>query len=130
MFDWLKTLINEEVNQQLRHKYHKHREYLVNDFRRGLTIDDTVDQLWKDRERIIRNAKTQIEVDNRLTQDLNSIHAHYRAKLCGDCCHVDVCGVSPSVKYGYECEDKAHPVGLAINIVDLSEPEPKKEEKQ
>jgi hypothetical protein len=65
-----------------------------------------------------------------LQADLTTIHAHYRAKLCGDCCHADVCGVSPSVKYGYECEDKAHPVGLAINIVDLSEPEPKKEEKQ
>jgi len=108
---------------------HKHKKF-IGPFGNIRTIDEMV-EVTRDAHNPLVKKVFDLERDiTALKSELATIHAHYRSQLCDDCCHADVCGVSPSVKYGYECEDKAHPVEFAINIVDLSEPEPKKEEKQ
>ena len=103
----------------------------------GWSIDDAVDYLLQDRIALV-NAIKNLQIDNcqnkdaiiRLTKEIKSIHAHYRSELCGDCCHVDVCGIFPSVKYGFECEDKAYELEVVTFEVEpeTSETESSKEE--
>ena len=105
---------------------HKHRDFVfpIEDHRAicQWDIDETVGIL------VAMNHQNQRAIA-KLQSDLAAFHAHYRSELCGDCCHVHVCGIFPSVKYGFECEDKAHELEVMTFEVEpeTGETEPSKE---
>jgi len=70
-------------------------------------------------DRLITESRNAHEAIKKLQSELNSIHAHYREELCGDCCHVHVCGIFPSVKYGFECDEHAYAEEIEIELYEV-----------
>ena len=111
-------------------KEHKHSSFIFNKelptslasrLVLGYSIDDAVDRLITE-NRENKRAITQFQAQ------LESIHAHYRSELCGDCCHVHVCGIFPKVKYGFECEERTICMIEIESENTADETEPSKEE--
>ena len=91
-------------------------------------VDDVVGFLLRDRIALIDGISClRIEV-NQVKADLAAIHAHYRSELCNDCCHSEVCKLRPSVKYGFDCEDKGYDVEITVFEVEPEKVEGEKEE--
>ena len=88
----------------------------------GETIDEAVEDLAKRQSSMAQYVENLQKRLSAAESVLDTIHRHYRAELCGDCCHVDVCSIFPRVKYGFECNEKASPCELHIRLYE-AEPE-------
>ena len=78
--------------------------------------------------RLIADNRMNKEAIMRLIKEIEAIHTHYRSELCGDCCHVHVCGIFPKVKYGFECEERTICMIEIESENTADETEPSKEE--
>ena len=117
--------------------FHKHKKFgdpnYYAEFINPKNMDDTVDWLLagyirlrnenKEFKLAIEQIKSEFKLAiGQIKSDLAAIHSHYRNELCSDCCHVQVCGVSPSVKYGFECDEHTYPCEIELYEI---EPEDK-----
>ena len=98
-----------------------HKKFMFPDIKRHLgflygapqfTIDETVQIL------INRDFNNQ-EAILKLQSELTAIHDHYRAELCGTCCHFNVCGIAQTIKYGDECAEHEFPCEFGITLCEV-----------
>lgn len=123
--------------------FHKHKKFgdpnYYAEFINPKNMDDTVDWLLagyirlrnenKEFKLAIEQIKSEFKLAiGQIKSDLAAIHSHYRNELCSDCCHVQVCGIFPKVKYGFECDERTICMIEIESENTADETEPSKEE--